>query len=62
MVLNAKWRGILYLVGVIAALVVGVLVALGVITQDKAVEVIAVVEAVWVAITNALARLNLSPE
>jgi len=58
----AKYRGWLYIVGVVVSIALGVLVALGIVTQDKVTEIIAVVLAVWTAVTNALARLNLSAD
>lgn len=58
----ARCRGWLYLAGVVASVAIGVLVALGVVTEDKVMEIIAVVLAVWTAVTNALARAHLTPD
>lgn len=62
MSIPARYRGWLYVLGIVISVALGVLVALGVVTEDKVTEVIAVVLAVWAAITNALARLNLSAD
>ena len=62
MVLSSKVRGILYVISVVAAVIVGGLVVVGVVTQDTVIETIMVVEAIALALQGLLARLNLNPE
>lgn len=60
--ISAKWRGVMYVVAAGLSIVIGILTALGIVSQDQVASWFATAGLVFTAVTSILARLNLTPD